>query len=302
MIKINGIDTEDISKINGIPIEDIFKFNGVEIPNVTQLLLDAYTGASIAIGIFKLRENYTGSCIRIRRASNSNEQDIGFDNDGWIDEAAINSFCSGTSCFVRTVYDQSGSANNVTQTTSSRQPQIYGSGSIFYRNGLPAFRGNGTSTGMNFTQVVADGDSVFGVFQTNNTGLNHLLGTNNTTYNQIRTYLNGFEYARVTNPYLSGTPNESSIIATGVSTDQHIYYMDFGSSDLEGSVDNVAGVTFPKYGTEPVNFNQFMALRIGTGGQTYANGDFQFMVIFNGSKRSQASDIVSYLNNKFTVY
>ncbi len=300
-MNINGVNTASIVKINGVDIANVVKFNGVTVGAVP-LLLDAYPNASIAIAGIKLRAAYTGACIRIRRASNNNELDIGFDSNGYLDEAAINTFCSGTSCFLRTAYDQSGNANDVTQTTSSRQPLIYSGGTIIYRNGLPAFRGNGTSTGMNFTQVVADGDSVFGIFSTNNTGLNHLLGTNNTTYNQIRTYLNGFEYARVTNPYLPGTPNESAIIDDTVTTDQHIYYMDFGSSDLEGSVDNVAGVTFPKYGTEPVNFSQFMALRIGTGGQTYANGDFQLMVIFNGSKRSQASNIVSYLNSKYTVY
>jgi hypothetical protein len=299
-MKVNGIDTTDISTINGIDIINILSFNGVEIP--PKYLLDEYPTASIAVALFKLRSAYTGNCIRIRRASNSNEQDIGFDSNGDLDEAAINSFCSGTNCFIRTVYDQSGNANNITQTTTSRQPQIYGSGSIFYQNGLPCLRGNGTSTGMVFTQVTAGGDSVFGVFKTDNTNINHLLGTSITTYNQYRTYLNQFEFGRVINPYLSGTPDGSCIILTGVSTDQHIFYMDFGSSDLEGSVDNVMGTSYIKYGTESVNFNQFMALRIGQGGQSYLDGDAQLMIIYNGSKRSEASDIVTFINNKFTVY
>lgn len=270
----------------------------------TQLLLDAYPNASIAFGVIKLRAAYTGACIRIRRASNNNETDIGFDSDGIVDAGAIASFCSGTTGFVTRFYDQSGSANNVIQSTSTRQPQIYGSGSVFYRNGLPTARGNGTSTGMTFTQVTADGDSVFGIFQTNNTNLNHLFATSNTTYNQIRTYNNNYQYGRVANPYIVGTPSGDNIIASSVSTDQHIYYMDFGSSDLEGSVDNVAGTSFTKYGTSPVNFNTFMALRIGsTGGDAnYANGDFQLGVIYNGSQRSNASNIVSLLNNSFTVY
>jgi hypothetical protein len=299
-MKVNGIDTTDISSINGIDIINILSFNGVEIP--PKYLLDEYPTASIAVALFKLRSAYTGSCIRIRRASNNNEQDIGFDSNDDLDEAAINSFCSGTTCFIRTVYDQSGSANNITQTTTSRQPQIYGSGSIFYQNGLPCLRGNGTSTGMNFTQITADGDSVFGVFKTDNTNINMLLGSSNTDYNSLRTELNEWRYARVSNPYISGSTTGFNTINSSVTTDQHIFYVDFGNSDLEGSVDNNLGTTFTKYGTASINFNQFMSTRIGVGGAYYLDGDMQLMIIYNGSKRSEASDIVTFINNKFTVY
>lgn len=268
-------------------------------------LLDVYPGAgtALAIAVIKLRTAYTGACIRIRRASDNTELNIGFDTNGVLDVAAIATFCSGTTGFVRTIFNQNGSGVNVIQTTASRQPRIYQSGAVIVdSNGLPAILGNGTSTGMTFTQIVADGDSVFGIMSTNNTGLNHLLGTSTTNYNQIRTYLNALEYARVTNPYLLGTPNDSAIISTGISTANHIFYMDFGSSDLVGSTDNVAGTTFTKYGTAQVEFNQFMALRIGLGGQTYMNGQTQLCIIYNGTMRTNATAIVNHLNTQMSVY
>jgi hypothetical protein len=298
-MRINNTLVYRIIRLNGVNEEDIKLFNNVV---TAQYLLDAYSNASIAVGVIKLRENYTGSCIRIRRASNNNEQDIGFDSNGIVDVAAINTFCAGTTCFVRTVYDQSGTSNNITQTSTARQPQIYGGGSVFYQNGLPCLRGNGTSTGMNFTQIVADGDSIFAVFKTDNTNINMLLGSSNTDYNSLRTEVNEWRYARVLNPYISGTPNGFITINSGISTNQHIFYVDFGSADLEGSVDNVMGTTFTKYGTASINFNQFMSTRINVGGAYYLDGDMQLMIIYNGSKRSDASNIVTFINKKFNTY
>ena len=40
-------------------------------------LLDVYTGAAAAYSLRKLRSDYTGACLRVRRSSDSAEQDIG---------------------------------------------------------------------------------------------------------------------------------------------------------------------------------------------------------------------------------
>lgn len=104
------------------------------------LLLDE-SGLGSAHGAYsvarKLRSAYAGSCIRVRRASDSTEQDIGFSGNA-LDTAALQSFCSGTNGFVVTVYDQSGNAKNATQSTTTKQPQIVASGSVITDNGKPA--------------------------------------------------------------------------------------------------------------------------------------------------------------------
>jgi len=92
-------------------------------------LLDIYTGAAAAYSLRLLRAAYTGSAIRVRRASDNTEQNIGFvDNE--LDTTTLASFCSGTNGFVTTWYDQSGNGYNATEATAANQPQIVSSGSV----------------------------------------------------------------------------------------------------------------------------------------------------------------------------
>lgn len=112
-------------------------------------ILGSYTGAEAAYATALLYSSYGGSCLRVRRDSDNAEQDIGFSGQD-IDEAAINSFCSGANCFVRTWYDQSGSGNDATQTVAASQPKIYDSSTgITYENGIAAVTPVNTPIGMN---------------------------------------------------------------------------------------------------------------------------------------------------------
>lgn len=85
---------------------------------------------TFAYSLRKLTEDYTGSCIRIRRQTDDAEQDIGFGTDGGIDEGAITSFAGTASAYVRTWYDQSGNVRDAEMTTNTRQPRIVDSGSL----------------------------------------------------------------------------------------------------------------------------------------------------------------------------
>jgi hypothetical protein len=108
---------------------------------IIPLLLDTYTGAAAAYSLRLLRTAYTGNAIRVRRASDNTEQDIGFvDNE--LDTSALTTFCSGTDGFVKTWYDQSGNANDATQLTASNQPQIVSSGAVINVNSKPAIQFN----------------------------------------------------------------------------------------------------------------------------------------------------------------
>ena len=108
------------------------------------LLLDTYTSAFTAYSVRKLRAAYSGSAIRVRRASDNAEQNIGFSGSD-LDTSALATFCSGTDGFVVTWFDQSGNAKDVTQTTAANQPQIVSSGTVLTRNSKPVVRFDGSN-------------------------------------------------------------------------------------------------------------------------------------------------------------
>ena len=101
------------------------------------LLLDTYTGAAAAYSVRLLDKDYTGNCMRIRRASDDAETDIGFDSSGDLDTASIASHCGASAGYVVTWYDQSGNSNDATQSTASAQPQIYNGTAVITENGKP---------------------------------------------------------------------------------------------------------------------------------------------------------------------
>ena len=112
----------------------------------TQLLLDTYSGAAAAYSVRKLSQWYTGNCMKVRRDSDDTTQDIGFDSNGDLDTAAIATFCGSANGYVVTWYDQSGNANNATQSTTSAQPQIYNGSAVLTENGKSAIQWTSSHT------------------------------------------------------------------------------------------------------------------------------------------------------------
>ena len=102
--------------------------------------LDGLTTPAAAYSLRKLRTAYAGSAVRIRRASDNAEINVGFLGfvpglGAPLDVAAANAHCAATTCFVVTWYDQSGNARDGTRA-AAQQPSF-----IFNCNGtLPCLR------------------------------------------------------------------------------------------------------------------------------------------------------------------
>ncbi len=63
-----------------------------------------------------LYSTYNGALYQVRRSSDSTTRDIGVLSPGGVANAATqDSFCSGTTCLITIIYDQSGRGNNLTQ-------------------------------------------------------------------------------------------------------------------------------------------------------------------------------------------
>jgi hypothetical protein len=160
--------------------EYLTKFNGSQ-NNFTFLisydevffegLLDDYPGAEAAYSLRLLDKNYSGDAIRVRRASNNDEQDIGFDSYGDLDTAALAAFCSGTDCFVKVWYDQAN-GNDAEQTTTGNQPKIYDSSTgVVTNGGRPAIEFDGTSQRLTNANEIMTGSELclIGVMQSDAT-------------------------------------------------------------------------------------------------------------------------------------
>jgi hypothetical protein len=126
------------------PYSNIISVTTLQVP----LLLDTYSGAAAAYSLRRLRTAYTGDAIRVRRASDNTEQDIGFVSNE-LDTSALTTFCSGTDGFVETWYDQSGNGRNATQGAAANQPQIVSSGSVININSKPSIKFDGVNDLLN---------------------------------------------------------------------------------------------------------------------------------------------------------
>lgn len=92
-----------------------------------------------AYALRRVRAVYSGALIRVRRASDNSEIDIGYDSNNDLETAGLLWFCTGTDGFVTTWYDQMGNTA-LTQSTTSQQPQIVASGALLTLNSRPILR------------------------------------------------------------------------------------------------------------------------------------------------------------------
>lgn len=91
--------------------------------------LDLVSGAVAAYSVGrKLRAGYTGDLVRLRRSSDDAEKNFGAGGGGRLDAAAVTAWLGGSSGFITTIFDQSGNARDMAQSTTARQPGYLASG------------------------------------------------------------------------------------------------------------------------------------------------------------------------------
>lgn len=100
--------------------------------------LDTYTGALAAYSVsYKLRSAYSGNAYRVRRDNDNAEQDIGY-SGCHVDTVSLKNFCGSNSCYVVTLYDNTGNGNSAGQPSAANQPRVVNAGVIDRFNGLPS--------------------------------------------------------------------------------------------------------------------------------------------------------------------
>jgi len=101
-------------------------------------LLDTVPDAGFFYSLRRVNSAYTGDLLTVRRASDDAEQSIGYVADT-LDRASIESFCSGTTCYVPLWNDQSGNGRDALgwneSTTNDNLPIIVNAGTTVTLNG-----------------------------------------------------------------------------------------------------------------------------------------------------------------------
>ena len=253
---------------------------------VKLLLLEEYPGAAAAYSLRLLDNTYTGDSIRVRRASDNAEQDIGFDANGDLDTSALDTFCSGTDGFVKTWYDQSGNSNDATQTTAANQPKIYDSSTgVVTDNGLPAMSFDAQYFSVSAAATFAQPNTYF--FVANNvSGSSDFLDGTGPSLRNLSDIVSGVHrmYAGVSfNSSFSVTNNQ-----------QFLRYSMFDGSNSEISVDG-AIVQTGNVGAQDLNSNYIL-------GSNLADIKMQEVIFYDSDESTNRTGIETDINDYYSIY
>ena len=246
-------------------------------------LLNDYSGAAAAYSLRLLDNTYSGNAVRVRRASDNTEQNIGFANNE-LDTTSLETFCSGTDGFVTTWYDQSGNAANAAQATASLQPKIVASGSTILDNGKAAasFAGDSLiSVGVsNYSQpntyfIIANSS-------VNNSDYSDSISGSNRNLN---------DYSDANHRMFAGSSFRSSFAYSGL---RFLRYSLYNGSSSEISI-NGASVQIGN----PNNQGMNSSFEIGDS-TSYMN--LQEFILYNSNESTNRTGIETNINDHYSIY
>lgn len=284
----SGADLNTISRLSGVS-NVLDKINGVSVSAAT-LLLDTYTGAAAAYSVRKLRTAYAGSAIRVREDSGDTELDIGFDSNGDLDTAAIATHCGSANGYVVTWYDQSGNANNATQSTLASQPQIYNGTAVITENGKPALNTSSTSF-LTLGSTLSLTDMCILTYVNRNTSRDAgmFIGDNTTT--------NNFVWDRLElNLSLRANGTDSSITGS-TATGKKLYLLNRSSNACTLRINLSQTGTATNSGTLSVG----SLMSAYSGNSFRMSGDYHEMIVWNSNQSTNLTGIETDLDNYYTI-
>lgn len=240
-------------------------------PFVGALDAVAATPAS-AYSTRRLRASYYGPALRVRRASDNAEQDIGFTPANVLDTAALLAFTGVGSGFDAVWYDQFASAQHATQTTAGSQPRVVDAGAIETINGRPALRFNPGYLQSFTSGAGLTGASVAAVFvRGNGFGQRQMfdwrsVASDNPLLDDSATGGFGFRM-RNDATQLVGTPN------IGGDSNPHVYSAIWNQSTLDFRLEGGSSVTANISGVLTLD-----RLGIGSNGRTFGVNIFDGLI------------------------
>ena len=269
-------------------------------------LLDTLAGqnAAAAYSLRRLKNSYNGAAIRVRRSNDNSEIDIGFDQNGELNESDLTSFVGVNNGFVTTWYDQTSSGNPLLQASTGQQPRIVSAGVVNKQNNKPAInfiQASSTILVLANSSLFQQGPFTFAaVIGTHGTGGSQdFFGTRNGNGA-------GWSWLYRTSPRY-GFAN----IAVGevnnpiAAISQHLIF-------LTRTGTNTSGTNFMVFNGTYTSSATLIGLATGTnfvvgfgganGGQGYLNGNFYELIAYSEDKSSNRLSIESDINNYYKIY
>jgi hypothetical protein len=248
-------------------------------------LLDDYPGAYVAYSTRKLSSTYIGSCIRIRRSSDNAEQDIDFvGND--LDTASISSFCGAGVGYVVKWYDQSGNAEDKSNSTAANQPIIYNNGMIT-RNGKPYISASSSQwLQLTSAQNVSGSFTFFITYEKDASGNQAILLDGSNTYAWLDYGLNQYHSTNFTVP-ISSVYNVNTLYLNNT--------ISLPASSSIYRNNTLIGTAGTKSGSSYLN-------RLPGNASRSATIHFSEFIFYPSDKTSDSPDINNNINNYFSIY
>lgn len=268
------------------------------------LLLDDYPNATGAWSLRLLNTAYTGNCIEVRRASTNTNQNIGFVG-GVVDTATLKTFCASTDCFVRTWYDQSTNARNLTNTTNAQQPAIVIGGAVLRSGGEPIIDFDGTDDHLAGAAVsnflTASAYTFFSVALADTITTSDASGVWNNAglFSDAAQYVGLFFLRNANRAVFYNWDSNNDNTNVSINIDQeYLFHQRHDGGQLIGNVDAGSEVSIASGNTSVLTG----ALRIGRSQSFYLNGHIKEAVFWNTNQSGNIAGIRSNINNFYTIY
>ena len=266
----------------------------------TTSFIGQFSGAAAAYSVRCLTAgSSTARCMKVRRDSDNATQDIGFDSNGDLDTAAISSHCGANNGYVVTWYDQSGSGQNVTNSTTTQQPKIYNGTAVITENGKPAldFQDDVIYTSGNIT--LSDGAFLSVAVGTTNNGQNNVLLASDGSPRVG-------QFVRTSNNTIQSigfTSGGSAVVASGPSVAVDTQFIGIGqcTGTLLTAYANGTGGTALSLTNRTDSAPLYLGAR-SAALQDAHNGYIQEVIHYPDDQSSNRSGIDSNINTYFSVY
>jgi hypothetical protein len=232
--------------------------------------------------------------MRVRRASDDAETDIGFDSNGDLDTAAIATHCGASAGYVPVWYDMSGNSNNVTQSTAGNQPQIYNGTAVITQNGKPALDFDGSNDFMTSAAITSTGDQTFAVV----TKIDTTSGTGILASSDQRALFSGGGNAR----YQSSQSAENDKDYGSYTTSQMLHFV---YHDHTTTADSFGRINTTQNALDPSVNGKWDDVILGRYDSTSSlnyNGNIQEFIFWTGDQSANVTGIESDINTYFSIY